>query len=336
MSASIESSTVSSPARLHLGLHDCGYASRRLFGGIGVIIDGFDTTVETTVSEQPEVVFNDVLNPSPRTIDAVHSLVNRLQTSVGPVRASIHTASPEHMGLGSKTSLLLAIAQSAFLSYGRAAGEDWTEIVKVTGRGGTSGIGVNGFRTGGLIIDGGHEAPDNSREFSPSSGRTPSRTAPVLAHAAMPEEWGLQLFIDPDFQSVEGAKEQALFKELMPLPKEEILKSMAATFHGVLPAVIEHNLAALTVGLRDLNTTGMKQRELALQTDNTRHFVDSAWSKGLAAGLSSFGPTTFVISEPGSEQHQTSQELADTCGLEYMGAHSFNNVGARAYDSRII
>ena len=327
---------VSAPARLHLGLHDCGYATRRIFGGVGVIIDGLPTTVAAHPSSNSEVTFEGSLTPSARTIESVDILLSKINSNIGPIKASVYSAAPEHMGLGSKTSLLLAIAQSAFLAYGYKPGENLERIVAITGRGGTSGIGVNGFLGGGLIVDGGHNPSSQERSFRPSSGRQPTRIAPVIARVAMPETWRVQLFFDPEFKSIEGTKEQELFEELMPLPNHEILAAMSATFHSILPSIIEKDIDMLAVGLQDLNGVSMKQREVQLQTRNTREFLRAAWGSGKAAGLSSFGPTVFIISEVDDSPTDANEQMAANFSLQTMGTYSFNNRGADFYDTTIV
>ena len=328
---------ISSPARLHIGLHDCGYATDRVFGGVGVIIDGVPTTVECAPSSKVEVNFGENINPSERTIQAVDSLLSELEQIFGPVNATVHSMAPEHMGLGSKTSLLLALAQSAFMAHGLQFGSNFDEIVKTTGRGGTSGIGVNGFIGGGLIVDGGHATIGSTRNFSPSSGRLVKEMAPVISRVAMPSSWRTRLYYDPEFIPIEGDKEKNLFKNLMPLPAEEIYRSMATTFHSIIPAVLGQDLHALGIGLREMNSIGMKRREIDLQTQKTRNFLKYLWESQIAAGLSSFGPTIFTVLESGQSDSEMIHSMAFEYGMDYFGEFEFNNHGAVInHDSTII
>src|SRR3990167_10716023 len=233
---------VSAPARLHLGLHDCGYATRRIFGGVGVSIDGFPTTVESSRSDTSELQFDIGLQPSERTINEAQLLTQKISQEIGEVSVTVRSLAPEHHGFGSKTSLLLAIAQSAFLAAGYNPYEQKARIVELSRRGGTSGIGVNSFWTGGLVVDGGHKAPSQDRLFLPSSERRSNKVPPVIVHANMPRNWVVQTYYDPEFRAIEGDEEKALFQSIMPLSHEDIHKTISATYHGIVPAVIEADL----------------------------------------------------------------------------------------------
>lgn len=143
----------------------------------------------------------------------------------------------------------------------------------------------------------------------------------------MPADWCVQLFYDPDFQPVEGAVEKQKFKEYMPLPDSENLRAVAATYHGLIPAVIEQDLGQFASALQVMNMTGMKRIEVDLQTERTKNFLRAAWESGLAAGLTSFGPTVFVINESGGEAIERTERLASQAGLVNLGKYEFDNTG---------
>lgn len=109
---------VSTPSRTHWGLLDCGYASDRLFGGVGAAIDGFRTDVQAALVEEGEagIVYNPtaeldpMLHMSDRTCDELDEIVGRFNAHMQDnlVRLTVSQTAPEHMGLGSKTSLEMA------------------------------------------------------------------------------------------------------------------------------------------------------------------------------------------------------------------------------------
>ena len=63
-----------------------------------------------------------------------------------------------------------------------------TEIAEIICRGGTSGIGVFGFETGGFIVDGGHDFEKKDREFVPSDASR-IRPPPVITRCDLPSDW---------------------------------------------------------------------------------------------------------------------------------------------------
>lgn len=324
------SGTISAPSRLHITLHDCGYATPRIFGGVGMLINDFPTEVQSTVSDYPELHFSPQLDPSDRARTEALALVERVSKKVGNVAVHVRSIAPEHKGFGSKTSMLLAITQSAFLAHGYEFGERKNDIVGLTGRGGTSGIGINGFWKGGLIVDGGHSS-GKERQFLPSSRRQPMATmAPLIARHDLPSDWQIQLFYDETAPLIEGEKEKSLFQKLMPFSDNEIHTTMAATFHGVIPAVIEGDVEAFGSALATINQTGMKKAEVDCQSPLTKQFLNKAWADGLAAGLTSFGPTVFGVSRIATPEETQLESLALSHDLTSLGTHSFNNTGAVA------
>src|SRR6185369_4242893 len=156
---------VSTSPRLHLGLLDCGNATLRQFGGIGLAIDGLRTEVHAVPSVAWEIDYEKDVHLSQRTHGDVQALLERLHDVLPATRISVKSSAPEHMGLGSKTSLLLAITTAAFAVYKKKLPRQ--EIIKLTQRGGTSGAGVNLFWEGGLVIDSGHDIPPEARTFAP-------------------------------------------------------------------------------------------------------------------------------------------------------------------------
>ena len=77
-----------------------------------------------------------------------------------------------------------------------------------------------------------------------------------------------------------------------------------------------------------MNQSGMKAIEVDLQTTHTQNFLSTAWKYQLPAGLSSFGPTVYVIRNA-DDTLPRGIRLAKTCGLDHLGSFKFNNTGAR-------
>lgn|GEM_PF-2894591 len=69
---------VIAPARLHLGLIDCGNATDRLFGGIGLTIDGIGTEIISSTSKYWEVKYK-TNNISPQTKKFILAAIKNLK-----------------------------------------------------------------------------------------------------------------------------------------------------------------------------------------------------------------------------------------------------------------
>lgn len=321
----VSTTEVVAPSRLHMGLLDCGYSSGRLFGGIGIAIDGLHTKVMSSESDDWSLRFLDESSVSARTKEEAHLLIKELSKIFLPTEVIVTRMAPEHKGLGSKTSLLLGITTAVSFGQGGLSRE---QIVRATGRGGTSGIGVNTFWDGGLITDSGHRS-DKERVFAPSSVRRPDRIPFVINRIEPPNDWAVRLFYDPDSHIVDGVRERDIFRAAMPVPDSENLISIAAAHHGVVPAFISADLEELSEALVTLNTHGMKAIELASQTERTQNFMRLGWEQQSALGLSSFGPVVYEINEKNTIESRGITQIAEEIGMICMGSFDFNNTGAK-------
>jgi predicted sugar kinase len=103
----------------------------------------------------------------------------------------------------------------------------------------------------------------------------------------------------------------------MPFPDDENARAIAAAYHGALPAFKHHDMTALARALRTLHSVGLKSKELELQSDNTRAWLEGCWEREIPAGLSSFGPIVYVIGKEGSAHLEDVNTLAQTHRLEH-------------------
>src|SRR5258707_15327581 len=99
--APCEAVEVFAPARLHLGFLDLNGGLGRRFGSLGLAIDGVGTRV--AIMRQTEADRREAL-PG-RVGRMVAALAARRFSALGPLRASIIEAIPQHVGLGPRTPL---------------------------------------------------------------------------------------------------------------------------------------------------------------------------------------------------------------------------------------
>src|SRR5205823_5324524 len=84
------------------------------------------------------------------------------------------------------------------------AGTSVETLALLTGRGQRSGVGIHGFREGGLIVD---------------AGRRESRSVPTrLLQLPFPEEWSILIIIPERATGLFGSEEAHAFDTLSPLP----------------------------------------------------------------------------------------------------------------------
>jgi beta-ribofuranosylaminobenzene 5'-phosphate synthase len=275
---------VKTGCRLHFTLIDMNAELGRVDGGIGVGLRNPGWTVEISKAKQWAVD------------DKARSVVELLKGKLGlrsPFKVKVTGSIPQHVGLGSKTQLALAIV-SGLASFDRkTASLSVIQLARLVERGGTSGIGVTTFEKGGLVLDGGHS-------YSVKGGFLPSRyskvaTPPVLARFDVPDSWFFVIGI-PKGRRIEGKDEVKAFKDNTPVPRKEVGAITRLILMNMLPAVVEDDIEAFGKAIDKIQSLGFKRVETRLQVPEVVQLQNKMVDLGASgAGLSSFGPACYCV-----------------------------------------
>lgn len=226
------------------------------------------------------------------------------ELGVGGVNIKIKKTIPEHVGFGSKTQLSLAIAAGVCKVYGIEKTTD--ELALMVGRGGTSGIGVAAFESGGFILDGGHLS---EKGFTPSRF-SKAEPAPVLARYDFP--WWV-VCAWPERKGAYGTVEKKIFKDHCPIPKGDVGEVSRIVLMKILPALVEKDLSEFGEGVDMLQKTGFKKIEVGLQDAKVAELLSFMQKNSAGGGMSSFGPVCFGVCENKSE----AKSLESQVGAEF-------------------
>ena len=278
--------------RVHIGLIDLGDVTGRRYGGAGFAIDGLPTTAVARFGKSARLCESSTFQG--KDFADIDLVCRRVSDSLGRgFEVSVECGAPTHVGLGSKTSAMLAVVMACNVLVGSRLSR-W-EIVRVTGRGGASGIGVNVPFVGGFVVDAGRAATPG-RPFLPSSGFVcVEQPPPVVVETRFPESWRIHLFLPPGFR-ITGSNELAFFEKNTPVGREEVLEVLGCVYHGVVPAMINKDLTLLSHSIAAIRKTGFKRREISNQASEVRALLSSLDSvRGVAVGMSSMGPLVYCI-----------------------------------------
>jgi len=312
--------------RIHVALLDLGGVTHRKYGGAGFAIAGLRTEVEAAVSGHTSVLGIERLDL--RCQRDVLAAIERLNKAypTAEVEVVVRRSAPQHIGLGSKTTLIMATLRAAALAKGIAA--DAKTLQGLSGRGGTSGIGVNAFFRGGFIIDAGHD-PKSTGGFVPSGARRGFAIPPVICRTSIPLRWRFHLILAAPARFA-GTREVAFFRANTPIPEREVLRTMALAYHGVAAAVLTADLTLLKAALRGLHSVGFKKRELDNQAAAVRRLLrELDLDTECAVGLSSIGPLIYAIRDAASEA--AGRAVCAACeahGARLLGVYRGRNRGS--------
>lgn len=294
---------VEAPSRLHLTLIDMNGSRGRVDGGVGITLASPVTLLEAQVHDEIQVKGGDEASR-----ERVRRVAEAVLKSLGyPLGAAItlHRTIPGHTGLGSGTSLSLATAAALYRLAGRD--EAVTTLARITGRGGTSGIGTAAFEHGGFLIDGGHSfgADGVKREFRPSAASRGIDPAPLTVRHPFPVDWKILLATPRIPAGASGGAEVDIFRTSCPIPLPEVQEICHQVLMGMLPALVEHDLDRFGSAVNRIQEIGFKRVEIARQAPVIPQLLASLRDAGAAgAGMSSFGPVVFAITDTGIDDLQ--------------------------------
>jgi len=312
--------TLKSPSRIHIGLIDLNGSIGRVDGGLGIALDHPNFYIEGKESSEIEIEIKcrGIQEDTLRSIrDRLFKVSKRVLNYIGEdgIYIKVKDIIPLHSGLGSGTQMALSTGMLISKLYNRDL--DVKTLARITGRGGTSGIGVYAFERGGFIVDGGHTfgKGKDKEMFAPSSASKNVRVPPLIFRHDF--NWDIVLTI-PKGENIYGNREIDIFKRYCPVPLEETQRICHIVLMKMLPAIVEGDINSFGEGINELQYLGFKRVELELQREIVRDLLGELQKVGYS-GLSSFGPTLYSICD-GKEGIkrvvETSNEFFDRRGIE--------------------
>ncbi len=315
--ARYQSVTVIAPARLHMGFIDLSGALGRHFGSIGLALNEINTRLTISAADSLQVS-----GPSAeRALKCTRQFCQLLGVS-DALNITIDNAIPEHIGLGSGTQMALAVgaALNAFYDLGLSV----REIAQLSDRGARSGIGIGIFETGGLVVDGGR-GPD-------------TKTPPMVAQMAVPEDWRFILVFDQRGQGLHGEQEVSAFQQLPPFPQAQAERLCYLLLMQGLPALAECDLDKFGEVITSLQQAvgehfAPVQGGVFTSPDVAAAMASLAVQGAVAIGQTSWGPTGFcAVANP-----QRAAELLAQLERQFAASPlSFLVVSARNQTAEII
>lgn len=286
---------VHAPSRLHLGLlgvtspesEEPGHGPAlpaRHFGGVGLMVQrpGLRLTVAPSAGWCAR---------GPLAERALAFARQFLQTlplgALPPQQIVVEAAAPEHAGLGAGTQLGLAVARALALTAG-LPDLGTVDLARRVGRGLRSALGVHGFARGGFLVDGGKCDAD--------------ALAPLVARAALPEDWRVVLTLPPGEPGLHGLPERQAFDRLGeagldPAHADALCRLVLL---GMLPALAEEDVEAFGEAVYEFNVrVGAAFAPVqggiyaSPQVAELIAFLRRARIRGV--GQSSWGPAVFAV-----------------------------------------
>ena len=115
-----------------------------------------------------------------------------------------------------------------------------------------------------------------------------------------PDDWKILLAIPSVPPGASGKAETDIFRDNCPVPLSEVREVCHEVMMRMLPGIAEHDLDLFGSSVNTIQGLGFKRVELSLQPPLVTGLLPVLRDAGAAgAGLSSFGPAVYAISETG-------------------------------------
>ncbi|MCR8913261.1 beta-ribofuranosylaminobenzene 5'-phosphate synthase family protein [Marinobacter panjinensis] len=282
--------------RIHLTLVDMGFNGYRRNGGAGFAIDRPTVRVEASPSSTLKIRDDRRVGFRDYELLRLERVLTEASTELAlDSRLSfvISGEMPTHSGFGSTTAVRLACLELLLLANDMEP--DQTLLSRLSKRGGTSGIGINTYFVGGLVVDLGHPHHNGPARPSSLAEMTPGCATPLL-RAEMPA-WPAGVVV-PALPLLTESAEKSFFANFKPLTQGDVAEILYHVVSGVAAGVLETNRSTFTSAINALQECAWKRQEVAEYgpgVKSERKSLESLGAEGVA--MSSLGPALFFISD---------------------------------------
>lgn len=311
--------------RIHISLIGMNESNIRRHGGIGFSISSPALMINAYEAKDFQIVDNRKINLEKkeyaRLIQSLEQLYNEKRFEK-KISITIEGDLIPHLGFGSETSLRLASLEVLTLINNHLIDKD--ELIKFSGRGGVSGIGINTYFDGGFVFDAGVKEWIN--EFKPSNLLENRKSLPLLVQRLNVEEWEIGLFVDSRIPSLSEESESNFFKKSCPISDYDAYEILYHCIYGSLSAILEKDKRAFTDSINRIQKTKWKALERRLYDNLIEKNEISLFNAGASAvGMSSLGPMLYFFSNSPIDQVINNAIALGINGKFFKG--SMNNSG---------
>ena len=316
--------TVRSSARLHFGFLDIVGDLGRKFGSVGLSISdpkirvSARTSDELAVFGEDETMRESALKYARRFYEHPE-IVEALKGEAHRAAIHLERTIPPHMGFGSGTQLALCVVTA--LCRLHSLDRSVEEAALIARRGLRSGIGIDAFRRGGFIVDGGSADAGNGAPL------------PLFRHN-FPRDWRVILVHPPAADGLSGKSEERAFENMTPDPGAS-KETCRLVLMKLLPGLLERKLAVFGDAVERIQRIMGESFSGAQSGCYASPLAEDIVAKlrrlgACGMGQSSWGPTLYAFTGGQSAALAVLGGLKKFFGKEIAaGVTSGHNAGAR-------
>lgn len=301
--------------RLHLTLIGMNNEGYRVNGGIGFSIQDPQLVFIIKPSDSFQMIDNRYTQLSQNQRQKLAQIVEGVRSQYRFKYSTSVTISGElrtHYGFGSETSIRLSCLEALFILNEHQYNPEL--LIGLSGRGGTSGIGIYTYFEGGAVLDIGRKYDGDS--FNPSSyAENRKKVALLLQRASMPE-WNIGLCIPLEIPPKNEFEEKEFFEKTCPITDTQVYATLYHVIFGLNAAIQEHDKLTFCKALKNIQNCAWKHAERKQYGVKLSEIETNLYSNGaMAVGMSSLGPSLFFIADDVPSVINKMQASASKCQL---------------------
>ena len=266
-------------SRLHFGFLNLKASESYSYGGMGLSINKHPTILTVSKASKFESNLNKTLS------NKIFHFISKNKLSK-KISIDCVDSPQKHIGLGSGTQLVLSIEEALSRFY------RLKQNINIFKRNYRSGVGVNSYKNGGFIVD----SPKNNLQSSE-----------IIFKTSFPKEWKIILIFDSKAKGLHGNSENKFFSSDTVLSLRKKLSDL--TLNEIIPSIIYKDFDIFARGLtqfQELNSLFYSsiQKSSYLSHDIAKVIKKISMKFNIAAGQSSWGPTSYMVIDPKSEHYE--------------------------------
>lgn len=269
----------------------------RINAGVGFAIDGLNLVISAEKSDIFSVSDMRQIPLSPAYTEKIRSLLQIAKAEYdidSCISITIESGPANHSGFGVGTALSLSVLEAYLILFDVDYIDE--DLIRLSGRGGTSGIGIHTYFHGGFIFDGGRKGTLHTHQPSSSVQNDHSNIyRPAIISSIPLPNWGMAVFLPENGEAIHGIEENIFFEKTCPISHAEASSAVYHAIIGTLCSVAEQDLSLFTKSINNLQNTKWKAEEIKRQGPQQKHLIQELGKICSGIGMSSLGPAMLLV-----------------------------------------
>lgn len=283
--------------RLHLTLIGMNEKCYRINGGIGFAINDPQLNLRINPSGFFQLIDTRDTQLSQYQYDALSQNIEKARSQnlfKNNITVEISGEMGTHYGFGSETLIRLSCLEALFIL--NDCKYDPKLLISLSGRGGTSGIGIHTYFEGGMILDIGRK--HEGGPFNPSSYAENRKKVPLLLKRTPMPKWNIGLCIPSEIPSKSVSEEKEFFDKTCPIEITQVYETLYHAVFGLNAAIEENDKLTFCKALKNIQNCAWKHAERKQYGVELSCLENNLYNCGaMAVGMSSLGPSLFFIAD---------------------------------------